>query len=206
MVFAMLKARYGPNRHLGARKRWAEVTLSNTGKVTGADWHDFWVRFCRAAFGVKDTTPEETARLLMSRVPAFISTWVIEEQEKISWKNPTLLVSTIAGLPTQAVMDTFQALVGEAPKEVSEKSAGQYLLTFRNRTAAERALLLDGRKIAGANRTIGVEMVDKTLSAEEIFELVSRKLAVNDKKDMFHSLREFPLPKITMAGEAPRGR
>ena len=194
-VFAQFKARYGPGRHLGARKRWYDVTLPNAGKVTREEWHNFWIQFCTASHNVRDATPEEASRLILGRVPAFIAGWIIEEQEKKSQRKPVVRVTAVSGLTADAVKDSFTRLTGYSPIAVEIKGGGEYHLTFASKVAVEETLKLVGRKLSGTNKALGVELVEQTMPVHEIYELVSQKLAIRDKRDLVQSMRDFPAPK-----------
>jgi len=154
-VFAQFKARYGPSRHFGARKRWYDVMLPNAGKVTKEEWHNFRIQFCTASHNVRDAAPEEASRLIKGRFPAYIAGWIIEVQEKKAQKRPTVRVTAQAGLTADKVKGSFVRLTGHMPIAVEVKGGGEYHLTFGSKIAVEEALKLVGLRLTGMNKSFG---------------------------------------------------
>lgn len=193
-VFALFKARYGAQRNLGARRLWYDTTMPTEGKVRGEDWHDFYVRFCTGWYNVKDSTPDEAMRLLLNRVPAFISNWIIEEQERRAWQHPKVRLCSVSGLNEPGVKASVRAMVGAEPVRVEVKPDGEYILTFTSKAVANQMLLFSGRKVAGSVKPLVVELMEQPMSVAEAYEYVCEKFAVRDKQDATHNLREFPYP------------
>jgi hypothetical protein len=68
-LFAMLEARFGPDKRLGARKAWQEVSLPWHGKLSSKEWNDFWVNFRMGWARVPEATHDDAYHLLMNKVP-----------------------------------------------------------------------------------------------------------------------------------------
>ena len=63
-------------------KKWSEVNMATTGKITSRQLREFQVNFLACADEVKDATPQEVRRLAMQKLPPFMKTWVIDAEQK----------------------------------------------------------------------------------------------------------------------------
>ena len=102
-----------------------------------------------------------------------------------------------SGLTSEEVRDSFARLTGHTPIATEVKGGGEYHLTFSSKVAVEEALKLVGRRLTGMNKALGVELVEQSMPVHEIYELVSQKLAIRDKRDLVQSMRDFPAPKAS---------
>ena len=81
-VLATFEARYSSGGVAKLRKKWSEVSLHTSGKVTSQQLREFQVNFLNCADDVKDTTPQEVRRVLMQKLTPWMKTWVVEAEQK----------------------------------------------------------------------------------------------------------------------------
>ena len=106
-----------------------EVALTNLGKVTTGDWHDFWIKFKMAWIRVPDASSDEASRLFMGKVPAFMINWIIEEQESRNRKRPVVNVRG-GGYSPAEIKARLHSLVGVNPQKILPKASGEAMFVL----------------------------------------------------------------------------
>ena len=86
--FAHLKMRYGRDCTYSLRDAWARIALPASGKVNGEVWNIFETNWKTHLLNLPEVQEEEAQRVLMSRLPAFITNWIIKEQYKRNARDP----------------------------------------------------------------------------------------------------------------------
>jgi hypothetical protein len=81
-VLARFEARYSSGGVAKLRKKWTDVTMPTSGKITSRQLREFQVNFLSCADEVQDTTPQEVRRILLQKLPPFMKTWVVEAEQK----------------------------------------------------------------------------------------------------------------------------
>ena len=87
-VLAKFEARYGCGGDSKMRKKWTEVSLPTTGKVTTRQLREFQMNFLSCAMEVKDAGVHEVRRLVMQKIPPYMRNWVVEREQKMNAPNP----------------------------------------------------------------------------------------------------------------------
>ena len=87
-VVAKFEQRYGSGGANKLRKKWLEVLLPTSGKITTRQLREFQVNFLACAEEVKDTNPQEISRVLLTKLPPFMRSWVVEREQKKSGTTP----------------------------------------------------------------------------------------------------------------------
>ena len=200
-VFAMLKARFAGDSGASARRSWHQIALPSSGRISQADWQEFWVKFSKARLLVGDASEEEAVRLLLNRLPEFANNWVVEHLCEMNRKHPWIRMSAIANLSDAVVMTTIQRLVGSAPKSVKSVGTGDYQLEMQSATDADKLLMLNGRTIEGHSKPLCLDRVEAKLTSDEINELVSWKLHVRERQRQSNSLKDFADPPRFQKGK-----
>ncbi len=59
-----------------------ELILNTAGKVTASDWRDFQKSFCEIWHDMPESNEVEAYQILLAKLPTFVTSWVVEEQEK----------------------------------------------------------------------------------------------------------------------------
>ena len=72
--FASMKAKFGRDKILGARRLCQEIQLPSSERIDGDVWGEFEKKFRMAWMRVTDANEEEASRVLMSRLPFFFPT------------------------------------------------------------------------------------------------------------------------------------
>ncbi len=86
--WAKLVARYGEEQKTCGRRRWREIQLNNPRRISSVEWRDFKVKFMDIWLDVPGVNDEEAYKTVISKLPHFIMTWVVEEQEKRKHRTP----------------------------------------------------------------------------------------------------------------------
>ena len=175
--------RFGEGRSIGKRTKWREVTLENFGKVDSTQLRDFETRFCLSQLDVKDATPLEAYQLLMERLPSFMRTWVIEEENRIASNHPRLCIKALDGMTAVDVLDNVQRLIGERPKSGIPTKDGSFVVELSSILLANELLKFNGRTITGTTKKFVVKQVEQTLNTEKIFRLCESKLLIREKAE-----------------------
>ena len=131
---ARMEMEFGKLTPDAARARWERIELHNQGKITSVHFREFETKFLAAMHEVKDSTPQEAYRLLFTRLPEFMRQRLAEHQAAQYERDPTVLLSTDAGMTPQDVQDLVQALTGERPPKVHPKIGDAHVvhLTSKN--------------------------------------------------------------------------
>lgn len=66
-VMAKFEERYASGGTGKMRRKWQEITLPTSGKVSAKQFREFQVNFLATAEDIKDITPQEVRRLLMQK-------------------------------------------------------------------------------------------------------------------------------------------
>ena len=173
-------ARYGEEQNTCGRRRWREIQLNNSGRVSSVEWRDFKVKFMDIWHDVPGANDEEAYQTVISKLPPFIMTWVVEEQEKRKHGTPKEAIGPFQGVTPQDVLHTVQQWVGTKPRGIVAKGEGMYVIELGSETQQQAILALNGKKIRGGNE-MKVQKMDQHLTVVELFDHVERKLIVRDK-------------------------
>jgi hypothetical protein len=178
--WAKLVARYGEEQNTCGRRRWREIQLNNSGRVSSVEWRDFKVKFMDIWHDVPGANDEEAYQTVTSKLPPFIMTWVVEEQEKRKHRTPKVAIGPFQDVTPQDVLHTVQQWVGTKPRGIMAKGEGMYVIELGSETQQQALLALNGKKIRGGNE-MKVQKMDQHLTVVELFDHVERKLIVRDK-------------------------
>ena len=86
---AELEARFGKAQSEHLRKKWLGVQIARGfGKIGVQQLDEFRVNFESAWVDVPNTTPEESRRILLEKLPPFMRRWVIESEAKKNEISP----------------------------------------------------------------------------------------------------------------------
>ena len=190
-MMQVLEKRFGEGRSIGKRQKWKEISLNNNGKIQMAQFKDFETRLRLGELEVKDSTPQESYRMLMDKLPSFMVTWVIEAEEKLAQSRPTVSFVGFAGMGLSDATRNIENLIGISPKEVSHMANGGFLVRFDDVSHAAKLLKLHGRSIAGTHEKIQVRETDLHLPTEGIFRLIESKLLLREKSEAFHNSKDM---------------
>ena len=169
------------------RKKWHEITLPTSGKVTSKQLREFQVNFLACAEDIKDVTPQETRRMLMQKLLPFMSSWVIEAERKLVKENPVVQVQLKDGFREDDIKKAVHAMIGEIPTKVLHLGRGLYRLKFGDLDAAKKMLGMHMRELNGLDKPLLVNMVEQQLSVLDIFELCHDKLTDREHVDSFQA-------------------
>jgi hypothetical protein len=195
-LFAMLEARFGPDKRLGARKAWQEVSLPSYGKLSSKEWNDFWVNFRMGWARVPEATHDDAYRLLMNKVPMFLMNWIVEEQTLRSRRHPIVSFRMAPNSTETQVQKCIQVVMGIRVQKVVKKSDGLFWVHCDNRSDSEVMLTFHGRKIAEQPSAFHIEVVQQQMSLNDIFTFVEDRLKVRDTQTMVSCMRQdVPLPR-----------
>ena len=117
-VIAKFEARYGSGGTQKLRKKWSEVSMATTGKITTRQLREFQVNFLACADEVKDATPQEMRRMAMQKLPPFMKGWIIDAEQKKEREKPLVQISLVEGLSAEDLAATTFGFVGERPVKV----------------------------------------------------------------------------------------
>ena len=137
-VMATFEARYSSGGIAKLRKKWSEVTLHTTGKVTSQQLREFQVNFLNCADDVKDTTPQEVRRVLMQKLTPWMKTWVVEGEQKKERNKPIVQIVALENMSEASMKKSIQDLIGEPPIKVQILGQGAYRLTFNDYPLAKK--------------------------------------------------------------------
>ena len=96
--FAKLEDKYGIYKDKGARKRWQDLSIPDSGKLSPRDWESFEIRFRLAQKEVFDATEEEAYRLLSSKLQYNMNVWVVDKETELNNKHPGLYLQIKPGM------------------------------------------------------------------------------------------------------------
>ena len=106
------------------------MSLSHPGKLTLAQFREFSVNFRLNAMDVKDATPAEMRRVLISKLPEFMVKWIVEHEYKYTRERPVVQIITMAGMTEADFAQIMRRDAGEAPLKVVCKGGGIYKLNL----------------------------------------------------------------------------
>ena len=188
--FARMEERHGSAKKLGLRKVWQETNLPTGKKIGKEEWQDFQIRFETARHDVEDATPDEAYRLLIEKLPPFISNWVVEQEDKMTRQKPTLEVVGVPGMSILSMTDSVIELTGQRPLDVIPRGGRSFWVKMEGEAQARKMLGLHGRRMEDSAEPLLVRKVDMHMEVDDIFELVTRKFELRDRQDLVQSLRE----------------
>ena len=182
-IFAKLQDKYSKDQSFGARKRWEEICLMNPGKITSRDWEDFEANFLTAWHGVKDTTEEEARRMLLQKLPGFITRWITEEEERKILSKPTVKMNVPGDTHEVGVAESVLKLTGKKPTKVSKINEGEYEIIFQDIADCEKLKAFNGKCFKNSQILVKVTQIEPVLTVHEIFLLINHKLTLRDRQD-----------------------
>ena len=185
-VLARFEARYSTGGVAKLRKKWNEVTLNTSGKISSKQLREFQVNFLSCADYVKDTTPQEVRRVLMQKLPPWMKTWVAEAEQKKERNRPIVQIVAVEGMTEESMKRSIKKLIGDPPIKVQCMGGNVYRLTFNDYELAKKLLAFHSRKIAEGGRPLQISLVEQSFNALEIFEMLHDKLANRERVDAYH--------------------
>ncbi len=138
-------ARYGEEQNTCGRRRWREIQLNNSGRVASVELKDFKVKFMDIWHDVPGANDEEAYQTVISKLPHFIMTWVVEEQEKRKHRTPKVSIGPFLGVNPQDVVHTVEQWVGSKPRGVLAKGEGMFVIEL-NIEYQQQAWHLTGKR------------------------------------------------------------
>ena len=186
-VMARFEARYGHGGSAKMRKKWSDITMPTSGKITTKILREFQVNFIACASEIKDTNPQEIRRLALQRLPAFMKSWVVEKEQKKEHQKPLLQIVVKEGLTDVAVRNSVRAMVGENPTRVESCGKGVYKVQFSNEDAGKKLLSMHMKPLEGLPRPLQVQLLEQPLEILEMFDLLHSKLAAREKIDTYQA-------------------
>jgi hypothetical protein len=189
-VIAKFEARYGTGGTLKLRKKWSDVSMATTGKITTRQLREFQVNFLACADEVKDATPQEVRRMAMQKLPPFMKSWVVDAEQKKERENPLVQISLVEGLNEADLSANVFALIGERPTRVRISGGGVYQVAFSNMSAAKKMMALHMRELEGCPRPLLVSILEQPLPILELFDVLHEKLAGKERADMYNTTSE----------------
>jgi hypothetical protein len=175
-VWAKLDAWHSRNEEFGARKSFRDLTLCHQGRVTSRDWENFKVDFKLCRQKIKDASEGEVKRLLIEKMPPFIVHWITDnETVRMNYPQPT----------TTAVMENFvMVFTGKKPTRVTKLSETEFEIVLPDVQSCETLKSYNGKEFNDSNVLVRVRENEPNLSVEDIFRLVTSKLALRDRQDL----------------------
>ena len=79
-----LEANFSIGEQQGARKRWRQVGLSNTGKITSEDWEEYRIAFMTAMRQVENATETEAKELILSQLTPGLKRIIFTEEKIVN--------------------------------------------------------------------------------------------------------------------------
>ena len=195
-ILAIFEARFGTGSSDGTRKKWQEVSLNHPGKLSVAQFREFGVNFRHNAMDVKDITPPEMRRVLMSKLPEIVLKWVVEHEYKFTRERPVVQMTTTPGMTESECRESLAKICGELPLKVVCKGNGVYQAQFHGEAPTRVLLRHHGEPLPRGGGRVQVRMLEKLLSADDIFEFVEQRLSIREKADAFQSIRRENNPRL----------
>jgi len=186
-TFAQMKTfldlRFGDDPTEGARRKWEQVELPKTGRITMMDFLGFEAEFNAARARVKDATDNEARRLVLAKLPISLSKLIFEEEERRNSRDMELEMEGIPGMVREGVIATIRAATGVEPRYVNAKGASTFVIGVKTLLDKDKVLELHGRAIAGTGQTLVVKPIKNEIPFGELFTILRNKLATREKVD-----------------------
>jgi hypothetical protein len=179
-----LEGKYGRDQGLCLRKKWEEIKLEQQGRVTMQEWDEFQIRFRSLWKQIKDATPDEAKRLLMHKLPPFIFSWVVEEEDRRTNETPKFSLTVPSRFTEVSVSASLRALLGFEPTKVSKIGEGKFEIILSNTKECEKLQTLHGKEIQGTGCSIHIHRLIFSFDVEEACAFVDNKMALRNKHDM----------------------
>jgi hypothetical protein len=155
-----------------------------------AQFKDFETKFRLGEIDVKDVTPHEGYRMLMEKLPAFMVNWVVEEEEKLRQKRPTVAISGLPGMGVQGLVRNIEHWIGVTPREITPIGGDAFVVRFEDISSITKLLKFNGRQTSSGHHKISVRETDLHLPTEGIFRLIEAKLLLREKSEAFQNGKE----------------
>ena len=192
---AKLATKAGSNKETQAREKWNTLTFRSAGKVTCNDFFKFEMEFRQAQQGLGNLTEEECYRHLMSKLPASMSTWVIEEEVRLRTTCPKLIVELPIHYTDQAILDCIKKVTGATPATLKRNKPGEFVATFVNWEDAKKMLDMHGKKLRGLDHVFKVQEVLPKMAVDQVFDLVKLKLEGRERGDQLFRMNRSNLDR-----------
>ena len=125
---------------------------------------------------------DEAYQILLAKLPTFVTTWVVEEQEKRKFKSPKVILGPMPGYEESEVSLSVETRLGQRPRRIEKRQNHTFVIEFTKEEDIQKMLCLNGRRLRGGT-PLRVQQVNQYMTVMEVFEWVGRKFAVRDKVD-----------------------
>ena len=183
-VISKLEVKYGQDQGLSLRKKWQDVSLPTAGRVTCQEWEEFRVNFQIAFDNVKDASPGEARRLLMQKVPVFIYSWIVEEEDRRRTLKPTVKINVPFDFSETNVSASLKKIAKVEPTKVTKVGEGLFEIVVSDQSELVNLQALTGKFFNLSNEMIRVEEKITAMDMDDLFAFVNRKLALRDNQEM----------------------
>jgi hypothetical protein len=110
----------------------------------------------------------------------------MEEEERRSLAKPTVRMNVPREIQTEDEVSTsIIVLIGKKPTKVSKSREGEFEIVLPDFSDTEKMLSYNGKMFKNTSMEVKVARVEKVLEVEEIFLLVTQKLTLKDRQDLF---------------------
>ena len=173
-VLARFEARYSTGGVAKLRKKWNEVSMNTSGKISSKQLREFQVNFLSCADYVKDTTPQEVRRVLMQKLPPWMKTWVAEAEQKKERNRPIVQIIAVEGMTEESMKRTIKKLIGDprskcnAWVEICTVSLSMIMIWPKNCSRSTRVRLRRGVGLCKSASWSKVSMLSKFLRCSTI--------------------------------------
>ena len=182
---SQLGARFGTTKENMLRKKWQELALKHSGKLSVQDLHDFELDFKQVRQDLNDLTDRECREHLLKKLPKHLTGWVVEQEGRLRTEKPQVLFSVGSDYPVSAIAETVRAYAAVEPTKVVKVKPREFLLQFTDQTAVKKMMELDGVVESGVGKPTKVREVDQMHSVDQMFDLVTAKLEGRDRADQY---------------------
>ena len=191
-VMAKFEARYGGGGSSVMRRKWQEVAFQTVGKHTSAQLREFQVNFLSCAQDVHDATPSEAHRLLLQKLPQFMTAWVVEREAKMDREKPSFEISLQGTYTENDIKASLRGITGSNRSKVAISGLGSYRVQFDRGEVADKMLACHGRVLSGNAGVFRVHRVENQMALLDIFEFLHNRLVEKEKVDIYQQGKDRP--------------
>ena len=168
------------------RRKWKEIVLRHSGRMSVQDLHDFEMEFNQIREDLGDLSERECREHLLTKLPQHLTGWVGEQETRLRNERPQVSMNIGEEHTTAEIRATVQALFGISPRSIDKKGAGEYLLHFDDISDMKKVLELDGRSVSNGRFVAKVREVEQFYSVSQIFDFLATKLEARDRMDQYN--------------------
>ncbi len=80
-----------------------------------------------------EANEDEAYQILLAKLPTFVTTWVMEEQEKRKFKSPKVILGQMPGYEEEEVCQSVETRIVQRPRKIEKRGNQTFVMNSQKK-------------------------------------------------------------------------